>query len=76
MIPIITPEENKGPADDHCPLCGEKGRWKLSGRGKHYGLICEEHGFIRIIRNPLLGPPRPRLNVFQRFVCVLFNIYG
>jgi len=39
----------------NCPFCGVDLRWKLSGRGKHYGGICEEHGFVKIIRNPLLG---------------------
>lgn len=54
-----------------CPICGADTKWKLSGRGRHYGQLCETHGFVAIRRNPVLAEipaPVPRKpGFFERF---------
>jgi uncharacterized Zn finger protein len=60
--------------DQTCPMCGEIGQWKLSGRGKHFVLRCKEHGFIRMIRHPLNPEPKLKRNWFQSLICFIFGI--
>ena len=38
-----------------CSICGKKLSWKLSGKGKYYGGSCKDHGFVIIVKNPLLN---------------------
>lgn len=59
-----------------CPICGAATKWKLSGRGKHYGQICEAHGFIAIRRNPAFAQhtAAPRLTRWQRIGCFIFGL--
>ena len=52
-------------APSYCPLCGSLLTWKLSGRGKHFGGHCKEHGFMAIIRHPLLAAA-PRRGIIER----------
>ena len=54
------------PDGSPCPLCGKPVRLKLSGRGKHYGLLCESHGFVGIIRNPIWPRPQPPRGLLAR----------
>ncbi len=60
--------------DKTCPLCSKEAEWKLSGTGKNYVLRCEEHGWVRIIRNPIFGPPKKRYNLLQRIIKSIFDI--
>ena len=64
--PIEPEQASCAPADGSaCPVCGEKTRLKLSGRGKHFVHICPQHGFVRITRHPLNPPPPPKRGVLQ-----------
>lgn len=47
-------------ADQKCPVCNADLKWKLSGRGKHFGGICVEHGIVAIVRHPLYPIQEPR----------------
>lgn len=43
-----------------CPICNAPARWKISGRGKHYGQLCSEHGFVGLRANPLMACVRQK----------------
>jgi hypothetical protein len=59
-----------------CPVCGSLTRWKLSGRGKHLGQLCETHGFVAIRQNPIYASSqaaqnRKRPGIFRRLLAAL-----
>jgi hypothetical protein len=42
-----------------CPFCSSRVSWKISGTGKHYTACCGDHGFVRIVRNPIWPKRQP-----------------
>jgi len=57
-----------------CHLCGSQLKWKLSGRGRHYGGRCETHGFVDIVRHPLYNPRPRRKGAIERFTEWLLGV--